>query len=193
MSAVGSAVGVAAELPVVRQPGVGGLDDPALAQRFGVGLALGCSGRTFGCAHDVVDAVAGAGLCCGVSGVAAVEVDGLDVQDQSGVGHRGQGGLQQSRVVAVGAADRPADGNVVAFRGDGPLPPEVAPVNRAFAGPLAAAGRLVDRPVNTDVGHVEAHDAVERPSASAQSRSNTPASIHSSRRDLSVVSDTLAR
>ena len=28
------------------------------------------------------------------------------------------------------------------------------------------------------------------PSASAQSRSNTPASIHSSRRDLSVVSDT---
>ena len=42
----------------------------------------------------------------------------------------------------------------------GPLPARFAPVNRAFAGPVAAAGRLVDRPVHRGLGQVEAHDAV---------------------------------
>ncbi len=162
VAAVCSAVGVAAELPVVGQPGVGGLDDPALAQRFGSGPAPGLAGRAFGCAHDVVDAPASAGVGHGVAGVAAVEVDGLYVQDQAGGGNGGQGGVQHGLVVDVGRVGGPADGDAVAVCGDGPLPPELAPVNRAFAGSLAAAGRLVDGPVNADIGHIEADYAVER-------------------------------
>ena len=126
VAAVGSAVGVAAELPVVRQPGVGGLDDPALAQGFGSGPAPGVAGRAFGCAHDVVDAPASAGLGHGVAGVAAVEVDGLYVCDQAGAGDGGQCGLQHCLVVDVGRVGGPADGDAVAVCGDGPLPPEAA-------------------------------------------------------------------
>jgi len=160
VSAVGFSVGVASELPVVRQPGVGALDDPALSQRFGLGSAPGLAGRAFGGAHDVVDAPASAGLRWGVSGVAAVEVDGLDLLEQPGVGDGGQGGLQKHRVVAVRAGDRPADGDAAPFCRDRPLPPQFPPVNRAFAGPLAAAGGLVDRRIHRRVRQVHPHDAV---------------------------------
>ena len=55
-------------------------------------------------------------------------------------------------VVAVGAVDRPADGHAVAFGGNGPLPAQLRPISGVRAGSLAAVGRLVQRPVEGDVG-----------------------------------------
>ena len=63
-----------------------------------------------------------------------------------------------------------------------PLEPELAPVNRAFAGSLASAGSLVDRPVDAGFGQVQPHDAVIGLHGFGFEVLDTPVSIHSSRR-----------
>ena len=117
-------------------------------------------GAAFGRADDVGDPGEGAPADCGGPGVAAVEVQGLDVAEQSPPAGGAQGGFEQGRVVLVGAAERGRDRYAAPVGQQRPLEPELAPVNRAFAGSLASAGGLVDRPVDAGLGQVEAHDAV---------------------------------
>ena len=107
MAAVGFSVGVAAELSVVGEPGVGGLDDPAEPEP--VGAPLACAGRSplDAC---VLDSDAGELLAHGGVVVAAVEVQGLDVAEQPGVVDGFEGGLQKADVVAVGTVEEVSGG-----------------------------------------------------------------------------------
>ena len=156
-SVLGSAVGVAAQLPEVRQPRVGSLDGPAQPEWDGLG-GCGCASWPPLGADDVVDAPGGRAFLDGAVVIAAVQMQGLHIGNQRA--GRGDSGLEQGAVVAVRGVGDPAHRDAVAVCEKRPFPARFAPVNRAFAGPVAAAGRLVDRPVHAGLGQVEAHDAV---------------------------------
>src|SRR5215211_6486224 len=108
------AVGVAAELAVVGPPRVGGLDDPshAEAQR----LALDARElRASALDVEIVEPVPAQLPADDGVVVAAVEVQGVDVAEQTSGGHGLQGGHEQGDVVAVGGGDGPAEGYAVAL------------------------------------------------------------------------------
>ncbi len=50
--------------------------------------------------------------------VAAVEMEGLDVEEEATLGYGVEGGREQEAVVAVGGIDCPADGDPPVFGGD---------------------------------------------------------------------------
>src|SRR5215213_11467307 len=148
-----------AELPVVRPPCVGGLDDPAQPEREPVrfpGWGLGAASLDV---EIVEPAVVQSGADRGIV-VAAIEGDRVDVEVQPGRRDSVQGGVQHGDVVAVGAVDRPTDRDPGTLRCHGPLPAEFAPVNRALAGTLTAAGSLVDAAVDGHDVEIEFDDPV---------------------------------
>src|SRR4051812_42191312 len=160
VSVVVAAVGVAAELAVVRPPRVGGFHDPAEPEPYGP-VAAGFFGAA---ALDVEVAEPERGEPFAYDGVvvAPVQVEGLDVEEEAGLGDVVEGGFEHADVVAVGAVDSPADGNPVRFGGDGPLPAQFRPVSGVRAGPFAAIGCFVQGPIDADVAQVEPDDPVER-------------------------------
>jgi hypothetical protein len=93
--------------------------------------------------------------------VAAVEMQCVDVGEQPDVGDGFDRRDQHRDVVAVGAVDRPAEGDSVAFRCHWPLPPRFGPVSGVGAGSLASVGRLVQRSIDGDLGQIETDDPVE--------------------------------
>lgn len=116
MAVDGLAVGVAAELSVVRQPRVRRFDDPPLPEPHRLVLAW-----FFGAAALDVEIVEAEGCEARAYDrvvVAAVEVQRLDVAEQAGGVDGLDGRLQQADVVAVRAVDRPADRDAVTVRRD---------------------------------------------------------------------------
>ena len=154
-----SAVGAAAQLSVVRQPGVGGFDDPAKPERDGLvgSLLFGASALDV----DVVDAERGEAAAHNGIVIAPVQVQGSDVFEEPGGSDGAEGGFQQADVVAVGSADGPADRHAVALGRDRPFPANLGAVRGIGSCALAPAGRFVKRSVERDLLQVEAHDAVK--------------------------------
>jgi hypothetical protein len=62
---------------------------------------------------ELVDAVGSQPIPDGARVVAAIEVQGADVGEQTGVADRVEGGFEQGHVVAVGAVDHPPDRDAV--------------------------------------------------------------------------------
>src|SRR5664279_4928267 len=103
-------VGVAAQLTKVREPGAGAFNGPAQSEGerflglcFALAFLLG--------ADDVGEPQAVAALRGEVAVVAAVQVQGLNVQQESAVGDGLQGGFEQDGVASVRCVDDPADGD----------------------------------------------------------------------------------
>ena len=124
MAVTALAVGVSAELAVVRQPGVGGFDDPAQPERDGLGSVIAGLAAAL---DDVIVETGSAELASDLGVVvAAVEMDGVDLVEPAVRGDGIDGGLQQADVVAVRAVDRPAERDAVTVDADRPLPPSLA-------------------------------------------------------------------
>ena len=82
--------------------------------------------------------------------VAAVEMQRPD--PASSPGRRPRRGSPARSMSRCGSPARdPADRDAGLIGRDRPLPAELSPVNRAFAGPFTAAGRLVQRAVDRDL------------------------------------------
>ena len=161
VSVVGAPVGAAAELTEVRQPRVGGLDDPSQPESHGhrpVGVAWLAAALD----DEVVEArsvqlASDLGVV-----VAAVEVHRVNIVEQAVCRDCTECGLEELDVIAVRAIDRPTDRDTVQVDTDGPLPAEFGPIGWVAAGAFAAIGGFVQRPVDGDFGEVEADDLVER-------------------------------
>ncbi len=126
---------------------------------------MGLAGFGFGAAALDVGVGDAGGGDAGFDGrvvVAAVEVQGSDVDEQTRFGDRVEGRFEQADVVAVGTVDGPADGDAVALRSDGPLPAAFGAISGVGAGSFSAVGGLVQRPVQGDLGEIEADEAIER-------------------------------
>ena len=105
---------------------------------------------------------------------------------------RGEGGLEEDRVVAVGPVADPADRDAIGVGEDRPLPAELRPIGRVLARSLSSSWAFVQTPVDGHLGEVEADDLVVCTDGLGRDRaSKTPASSHSSRRARTVVSETL--
>lgn len=158
-SLVDVAVGVAAELTEVRQPAVGPLHGPTHPE-WDRQLLVGRATLALPRAHHVIEAQ----VCAERSGdavvVAAVEVQGLDVNQEPAAIDRVKGGLQQDAVVAVRSALFPADRDSVSVGRDRPLPATLASISGVRAGALATEGSLVLGPVDRDLGQIEGDDLV---------------------------------
>ena len=114
----GAPVGVASELAVVGQPGVGPFHGPAQAEeqgslpgdlRFAAATSVGDDG--------VIDVACGEVVADGVGVVAAVQVQRFDVEVQTSGGEGVEGRGEQADVVAIGAVDGPSDSRS-ALRGE---------------------------------------------------------------------------
>ena len=105
------AVGVSAELPVVRQPRVGRFDDPTKPERDRF------RPRVTGLAATLDDVIgeSGSGELSSDLGVvvAAIEVHCVDLSEPAVVSDLVDSGFEEADVVAVGAVDRPADRHTV--------------------------------------------------------------------------------
>ena len=84
--------------------------------------------------------------------VAAVQVQGLNVQQESAGGDGLQGWFEQDVVVAVRPVDDPADGDPAQVGGDRPLPADLGLVGGAGASPFTAAGGFVQAAAGGDLG-----------------------------------------
>lgn len=161
VAVAGSSVGVAAELAVVRPPGVGRFDDPSQTEP----QRLLLDARQLGAAAldlELVDARAAEPVSHGAGVVATIEAQGADLGEQTGVADCVEGGCEHAYVVAVGPVDRPADRDAVAFGGDGPLPAQLRPISGVRAGSFAAVGSLVQLTIEGHIVEIEPDDPVER-------------------------------
>ena len=87
--------------------------------------------------------------------VAAVQVQGLNVQQESAVGDGLQGGFEQDGVVAVRSVDDPADRDPEQVSRDRPLPPDLGSVGGVGAGPFTTARGFVQAGVDGDLGQFQ--------------------------------------
>src|ERR1035437_8620693 len=158
MAVPGSPVGIATELTVVAQLRIGALDYPAKSEPhrcWGAGVGLGPALDV-----EVIEAETGElGTDLRIV-VGAVEVQGVDLIEQTQTGDVFESRAQQLHVVAVGPVDRPADRDAVGVDSDGPFPAQFRPISRVFAGPFSTTGCLVQRPVEGHLAEIEADDAV---------------------------------
>jgi hypothetical protein len=156
-----AAVGVAPQLAVVRQPRVGALDDPAQSEaQWALGVrAAGVRDHAALDAHVAESELGELGADLGVV-VAPVEVQRLDVAEQTCCCDVLEGRPKELDVVAVGTVDGPANRDAVGVSGHRPLPAQLGAVNWAFAGPVPSAGCLVQRAIQGDLGEVKSDDAV---------------------------------
>src|SRR5450759_5346034 len=112
--------------------------------RFALAFLLG--------ADDVGDSEAVATLRGQGTVVAAVQVQGLNVQQESAGGDGLQGGFEQDGVVAVRSVDDPADGDPEQVSRDRPLPPDLGSVRGVGAGPFTTTRGFVQAAVDGDLG-----------------------------------------
>jgi hypothetical protein len=160
VAASGASVGVAAELAVVRPPGVRRFDDPPQPESE----RLRFHARDLGAApldSEVVDAGAAETVADGAGVVAAIEVQGADVIEQTGITDGGESGFEHTHVIAIGTVDHPADPDAVTFGSDRPFPAQLRSIDGIRAGSLTSVWRFVQRRVERDVVEIETHDAIE--------------------------------
>ena len=135
-----AAVGVASYLAVVRPPRVECFNDPSQAERdrLLVGFVLGAASLDV----EFVQAVDREPVAYDRVVVAAVEVQRVDVREESVAGDGVDGWFQQADVMTVRAVDCPADRNAVTLDGDGPFPTAFASVGGVCAGSFAGAVKI---------------------------------------------------
>ncbi len=117
---LGSTVGVAAQLPEVREPAVGPLDGPSQAEgdrQLGSPVAVWSTSR-----DDQFDAFACAGGVDERVVVPAVEMHRVDVGEQTACRDRVERRNEQGAVTRVGSRGRPSDRHATAVGRDRPLP-----------------------------------------------------------------------
>lgn len=114
-------VGVSTQLTEVRQPRVCAFDGPAHAERH-VDFDLAFAGFALLRDDQIVEADLGAQRSDDVVVVAAVEVHGVDVVEQSAGVDGVEGRLEKDAVVAVRSGDFPADRDPGPVGRDRPFP-----------------------------------------------------------------------
>lgn len=152
-------VGVPAELSVVREPRVGALDGPSHSEGDGFRFRRGAL-FAFACTDQVVDTGASDEDPDRLVVVASVEVQRLDVSNESTVGNGVEGRFEQDHVVTVRPVNGPPDRDAVPVGADGPFPALFPPVDRVPAGSFPTERCLVLRPVDRDFRQVQADDLV---------------------------------
>src|SRR5665811_1779016 len=133
------------------RPGVGAFNGPAQSEgerlldlRFALAFLLG--------ADDVGDSEAVATLRGQGTVVAAVQVQGLNVQQESAGGDGLQGGFEQDGVASVRSVDDPADGDPEQVGGDRPLPPDLGSVRGVGTGPFTTCLLYTSDAADGDLG-----------------------------------------
>ena len=152
-------VGVSAELPVVREPRVGALNGPSHPEGRGFRFRRGAS-FAFAGTDQVVDAGVSDEDSCWLVVVATVEVEGVDVGNESTVGDGVESGSEQDHVMPVRSVDGPPDRDPVPVRCDRPFPSLFPPVGGVAAGSLPSERCLVLGPVDRDFRQVQPDDLV---------------------------------
>ena len=152
------AVGVASELSVVAEPGVGGFDDPAFAEpdeRDGSCAALFAWWR-----DEVVDAVGGELFRCGGVVEPAVGVQGANPFDQVAFVDLVEEREQHGVVVAVPGVDVPSERDPFGVDRETPFPCQSPGVFDAVTCAFASTRGEVVGPVDRHMVEVQANQVV---------------------------------